>query len=299
MRAVLDATVDDGDAPTMAEERRRHDAEGARLGGEPEPVAEVRELAVPGPAGDVPVRAHRPARHDSGAPGVVVYLHGGGWCLGSLDGIDPLCRALANASGAVVVSVGYRLAPEHPFPAGLEDTLAVLRWLGAHAGELGADPERLVVAGDSAGGNLAAVAALRLRDEGGPAVRLQALVYPAVDAAADPRQSREGYGLTVEGMRRWWRLYLGGADGLQPDRSPLRAPDLAGLPPAFLVLAELDPLLEEGEAYAAALRDAGVPATVHRCDGAVHGFLRWLGATALAREAVGAMGGAIAAALAR
>jgi acetyl esterase len=157
------------------------------------------------------------------------------------------------------------------------------------AGELGADPERLVVAGDSAGGNLAAVAALRLRDEGGPAVRLQALVYPAVDAAADPRQSRERYGLTVEGMRRWWRLYLGGADGLQPDASPLRAEDLAGLPPTYVLTSEFDVLRDEGEALVQRMREAGVDVTHRRFDGTIHGFWRWMAATDKTREAVDAV----------
>jgi acetyl esterase len=231
---------------------------------------------------------------------VVAYLHGGGWCVGSRDGFDTVCRALANASGAVVASVDYRLAPEHPFPAGLEDAEAVVRWLGEHAADVGADPGRLAVAGDSAGGNLAAVVARRLRDAGGPPLRLQALIYPATDAACDTPSYREnatGYGLTAEGMRRYWRLYLGDADGSHPDCSPLRATDLAGLPPAFVLSVDKDVLRDEGEAYARALEAAGVPVELRRYDGAVHGCWRWLARARLSRLAVEEVAGALAAAL--
>jgi len=284
----------------VAEARASHEAERARLSGPGEEVAEVRDIAVPGPAGDVPVRVYRPDTAEA-RPGVVAYFHGGGWCIGSVEGFDTLCRALANESRAIVASADYRLAPEHPFPAGLEDACAVVRWLGAHAAEVGGDPGRLAVAGDSAGANLATVAARRVRDEGGPLLCLQALVYPVTDAAGDTAsyvESGEGYGLTAASMRRWWSLYLDGADGLQPDCSPLRARDLAGLPPAFVLTVDRDPLRDEGELYARALEAAGVPVTVRRYDDAIHGFFRWLAAAEPSRRAVGEVGAALAAALA-
>jgi acetyl esterase/lipase len=286
---------------SVAEARAAHEAETEFLSGPGEPVAEVRDIAVRGPGGDVPVRVFRPA--DAAAPaGVVAYFHGGGWCIGSIASFDTLCRALANASGAIVASVGYRLAPEHPFPAAVEDAHAVVRWLGRHADEVGGDPARLAVAGDSAGGNLAAVVARRARDAGAPPLRLQALIYPVTDAGnatASYRESAEGYGLTAASMRRWWRIYLDGADASHPDCSPLRARDLSGLPPAYVLTVDRDVLRDEGELYARALEAAGVPVTLRRYDDAVHGFFRWLARTELSRRAVDEVAGALAAALAR
>jgi acetyl esterase len=303
IRAVLDAMAAQAPPPgvevPVLEARAAHDAESTLLSGPGEPVADVLELRVPRAGGEVPVRVYRPGGA-GGTPGVVAYFHGGGWCLGSLDGFDTVCRALANASGAIVASVDYRLAPEHPFPAAVEDAEAVVRWLGEHAASLGADPARLAVAGDSAGGNLAAVTARRLRDAGGPALRLQALVYPVLDAGRDTPSYAEcatGYGLTADGMGRWWRLYLGGADGFQPDCSPLRAADFAGLPPAFVLTVDKDVLRDEGEAYARALEAAGVPVTLRRYDGAAHGFIRWLARTGESRRAVEDVAAALAEAL--
>jgi acetyl esterase len=285
---------------SVADARAAHAEESERLGGAGEAVAEVRDLAIPGPAGDIPARAYRPEPGGE-RPGVVAYFHGGGWCLGTLDSFDAACRALANAAAAVVASVDYRLAPESPFPAAVEDAEAAVRWLAAHAGELGADPGRLAVAGDSAGGNLATIVARRLRDAGGPPVRFQALIYPALDAGLDTpsyRENAEGYGLTAASMRRWWEVYLNGADGLQPDASPVRAGDLAGLPPTFVLTVDKDPLRDEGEAYARALEAAGVPVTLRRYDGAIHGFFRWQAASRLSRAAVAEVGAALRAALA-
>jgi acetyl esterase len=303
IRAVLEEMAAAGGPPAdqvaVAEARAAHEAESAAMSGPGEEVAEVRDIRVPGPGGDVPVRTYRPASAGREA-GVVAYFHGGGWCMGSIASFDTLCRALANASGALVASVGYRLAPEHPFPAGIEDARAVVRWLGAHAGQLGGDQARLAVAGDSAGANLAAVTARRVRDEGGPVLRLQALVYPVTDAALNTpsyREFGERHGLTAASMRRWWNLYLDGADGLQPDCSPLRAADLAGLPPAFVLTSGYDVLRDEGEAYARALQQAGLPVTLRRYDGAIHGFFRWLARTQLSRRAVDEVGAALAAAL--
>jgi acetyl esterase len=274
--------------------RIAHDRETAIMSGPGEEVAEVRDITVPGPGGAIPVRVFRPA--GEGPLPLVAYVHGGGWALGSLDGFDPLCRALANAAGAVVASIGYRLAPEHPFPAGLDDVGAAVRWLAANAREFDGDPARVGIAGDSAGGNLAAVTARRLRDEGGPALRFQALVYPVCDSGLNTpsyRASAEGFGLSAASMKRYWKLYLDGADGRNPDASPLQAGDLSGLPPAFVLTVRDDVLRDEGEAYARALEAAGVPVTLRRYDGAVHGFLRWLAKAEISRRAVAEIGAAL------
>jgi acetyl esterase len=277
--------------------RAAHDRETAVMSGPGEQVAEVRELELPGPGGAIRIRLFRPlGTDDDDALPLVAYLHGGGWVLGTLDAFDPLCRALANASGALIASIDYRLAPEHPFPAAPDDARAALRWLAAHAGELGGDPARLAIAGDSAGGNLASVTARRLRDEGGPALRMQALIYPVCDSALNTPSYREntvGFGLSAQSMKRYWDLYLDGADGRHPDASPLRAGDLAGLPPAYVLTVRHDVLRDEGEAYARALQDAGVPVTLRRYDGAVHGFFRWLAKAELARRAVADVGAAL------
>jgi acetyl esterase/lipase len=267
----------------IEEARAAHAAESERLCGPGEPVAEVRDERVDAAGGSVPVRMFRP----DGARGVVAYLHGGGWAMGTLDSYDAPLRALANASGATVAAIDYRLAPEHRFPAGLDDCLAAIRWLAS-------DSIPLAVAGDSAGGNLAAVAARRLRGE--VPLRLQALIYPVTDAGLNTpsyRRFADGYGLTAAGMRRFWRLYLDGADGSDPDASPLRASDLEGVPGALVVTAEADVLRDEGEAYAAALREAGVDAELVRWPGVIHGCFRWLAATAVARELIGTVGAAL------
>lgn len=280
----------------VEEARAAHSAETEQLCGPGEPVAEIRTIHVPGPGGDIPVRVFRPEA--DGTPGVVAYLHGGGWVMGAVDSYDTPLRALANASGAIVAHVDYRLAPEHRFPAALDDSLAAIRWLAADGGELGGDPGRFALAGDSAGGNLAAVAARKLRGE--LPIRLQALIYPVIDAALNTssyREFSEGHGLSAASMRRFWNLYLDGADGSEPDASPLRAGDLEGLAPAYVLTAEADVLRDEGEAYAAALRQAGVPTELVRWPGTIHGFFRWLAVAAAAREAVDAVGAALRKAL--
>jgi acetyl esterase len=297
----------------IAQARAAHDKETAVMSGPGEDVAEVRDVEAPGPGGPIPVRLFRPL-HDRAAGGapasdasaggalpLVAYLHGGGWVLGTLDAFDPVCRALANASGALVASIGYRLAPEHPFPAAPDDARAAVRWLAAHAEELGADPARLGIAGDSAGGNLAAVTARRLRDDGDPPLRFQALIYPVCDSALNTPSYRDngaGFGLSGESMKRYWELYLDGADGRHPDASPLQAADLTGLPPAYVLTVRHDVLRDEGEAYARALEAAGVPVTLSRYDGAVHGFFRWIGKARIARAAVAEAGAALRAGLA-
>ena len=283
---------------TPAELRAAHDREAAALAGPGPRLASVGDLVAPGPHGWLPMRAYAPVR-GSGLP-VVAYFHGGGWTVGSIASFDAVARELAAASRALVVSVGYRLAPEHPFPVPVDEAAAAIRWLAANARVLGGDGSRLAVAGDSAGANLAAVAARRLRDQDGPALRMQALVYPVCDAALDTpsaAQFAEGFGFTAAAMRRYWDLYLAGADGAQPDASPLRAADLTGLPPAFVATAEADVLRDEGEAYGAALRAASVRATIRRYPGTVHGFWRWLARSRAAGRAVGEVGAALRAAL--
>jgi acetyl esterase len=274
----------------VAAARAAHIAEAERLSGRGEPVAEVRDVAVTGPGGDVPVRLLVP----EDANGIVAYIHGGGWMMGSIETFDAPLRALANASGATIAAIEYRLSPEHVFPAALDDCLAAIRWLSAEH-----DGAPLAVAGDSAGGNLATVCARRLRGE--VDLRLQALIYPVTDAGLNLPSHREfgsGYGLTIATLRRMWGFYLGDADGSLPDASPLRADDLAGIAPAFVLTAEADVLRDEGEAYAAALRDAGVPVELVRWPGTIHGFFRWLAATSVAREAVEAVASALREALA-
>ena len=196
--------------------------------------------------------------------------------IGDLDGADVTCRELAARSGSVVVSVDYRLAPEHRYPAAHEDCYAATIWAAEHASELGADAGKLAVGGDSAGGNLAAVVCLRARDEDGPAIRFQLLVYPVTDhnyETASYRDNAEGYLLTRDGMVWFWDHYLGpDGDGSHPHASPLRAEDLSGLPPAHVITAEYDPLRDEGEAYAQRLREAGVPTTHTRYAGQIHAF---------------------------
>src|SRR5262245_5299647 len=265
--------------------RINHADEAARLCGDGEPVAEVRDHHV----GDVLVRTFRP--EGEGPFPIVVYLHGGGWIMGTLDSYDSLLRALANASGAIVAGVEYRLAPEHRFPTALEDSLAAIRWLGR-------DGARLALVGDSAGGNLAAVVARRLRGE--LPIALQALVYPVIAPVFDTPsylEFNEGHGLSTASMQRFWRLYLDGADPANPDAAPMRG-DLAGVAPAFVLTAEEDVLRDEAEAYAAALKDAGVPTELIRWPGTIHGFFRWLAVTPAAREAIDAVGARLRQALA-
>jgi acetyl esterase len=258
--------------------RAAHVAETEQLAGRGPDVEEVADGELAG----VAVRTYRP----HGARGTVAYFHGGGWVVGNLESVDAVCRALALAAGATVVSADYRLAPEHRYPAALEDALAVTRALRDRP---------LAVAGDSAGANLAAIVARHLKDD----VAAQLLVYPVTDAGVNTpsfAEFAEGFGLTAAGMRRFWELYLDGADGLQGDASPLRADDLRGLPAAYVLTAECDVLRDEGEAYAHALRDAGVPVELRRLPGAVHGFWRWQ-TTGFAREAVRTAGEALRAAL--
>lgn len=258
-------------------------------------VESVRDILIPGQAGGIPARVYSPA---SDAPGVVVYYHGGGWVVGSVDSWDASCRALAVASGCDLVSVDYRLAPEHVFPAAVDDAYDALAWA---AGSL-ADGRPLVVAGDSAGGNLAAVAALRARDSGGPPLVLQVLVYPVTDSDMN-RASYHDYDGTEfivnrRDMAWYWDHYAPDPSArANPYASPLRAADLSGLPPAYFVTAEHDPLRDEGFAYADRLRAAGVPVEHRHYGSQIHGFFTFVNVLDDAGKATSEAGAAIRAAV--
>jgi acetyl esterase len=267
--------------------RAGHEQETAELSGPGDPVAHVEDVELPGPGGPIPVRLYAPDH----AQGVIAYFHGGGWAVGSIESFDTVCRALANAAQATVGSVGYRLAPEHPFPAALEDCVAATKGLAERH-----DGQPVAVAGDSAGGNLAIGVARRLRER----LAAAALIYPVCDAALNTpsyRDFKERYGLTAPGMQRYWNLYLDGADGLQADASPLRAEDLHGLPPTYVLTAEFDVLRDEAEALVQQLEEAGVDVTHRRFDGTIHGFWRWMAATPKTREAVDEVAGRLREAL--
>ncbi|MBF6475658.1 MULTISPECIES: alpha/beta hydrolase [Nocardia] len=263
-----------------AAEARRLLAARPASAAEPIPVAQARERRIPGPPGEseVRVRIYRPESAPRPAP-VVMFCHGGGFVICGLDSHDRFCRAMAVGAGAIVVSVDYRQAPEHRFPAAAEDAYAALCWVADDAESLGGDPARLVVAGDSAGGNLAAVTALMARDRGGPKIARQLLLYPMLDPACATesyRANAEGYFTTAAHLRWYWSQYLGSHDGADPYANPLTA-DLSGLPPAYIVTAEFDPLRDEGEDYGLRLRNAGVEAEIHRYDGMFHGFMSMAG----------------------
>lgn len=264
----------------------------------PAPAVEaVRDLAAPGPAGPIPLRLYRGLGAPAGALPLLVYFHGGGWTIGDLDTHDVVCRALANRAQCAVISVDYRMGPEHRFPAAVEDCVAATRWAAEQAAALGVDAARIAVGGDSAGGNLAAVVAIMLRDAGGPPLAFQALVYPATEQRMDtPSHAKfgEGYLLTRQNML-WFRdNYLSPRDYDDWRASPLRAPDLARLPPAHIITAGYDPLVDEGRAYSDRLVAAGVPVLYECFEGMAHGFLTMGGVLAAANHAVYRLGQSLA-----
>jgi acetyl esterase len=262
----------------------------AAADGLPEAVGSVEDASADGPAGTIPVRVYRPAGAGAAPWPILVWYHGGGWVIGDLDTADTTCRKLANRSGALVVSVDYRLAPEHPAPAPVEDCWAALCWVAGAATKLGGDPSRLAVGGDSAGGNLSALLAVRARDSGGPALRYQLLVYPATDLTMSyPShvENGDGYMLTNEATAWFLGHYLGPDDDPKhPSLSPHFSDDLSGVAPAVIITAEFDPLRDEGEAYAARLRDSGVAVDLRHYDGMIHGFFQMGGITPVADSAV-------------
>jgi acetyl esterase len=284
IQALVDGMAQDPDAlpihlQSLDEARAGYVALG-NMFGPGEAVAKVIDRSVPGPAGEIPIRCYWPSQ-EAGLP-IVVFFHGGGWTIGDLDTHDKECRAIANGAQALVVSVDYRLGPEHKYPAAADDCFAALQWVGQHGSNLGGDPSRIAVAGDSAGGNLSAVVSLLARDGSGPALRAQVLVYPCVDMR---RESTEAYPsrlenaagpfLLKESMDYFEACYI--ADDTQrrePKASPLLATSHADLPPALVITAEFDPLRDEGETYAGVLEAAGVAVTTHRYDGQPHVFFQ-------------------------
>lgn len=277
---------------TAPQAREAIERAAAATRGSGEPVAKVEDRSVPGPEGSIGVRIYTP--EGKGPFPVVVFYHGGGWVTGSIDTHDALCRKLTNASGCMVVSVDYRLAPEAKFPAAAEDCYAATLWVSENAAALNCDTQRLAVCGDSAGGNLAAVVSLMARDRGRPLIALQVLIYPVTDGSMESgsmRELAEGYSLTHAGMAWFWNHYVrDDNDRNHPYAAPIRATDLNGLPPALVITAGYDPLRDEGEVYAARLQAAGVPVTCTRYEGTIHGFVSFgdnldLGKAAIAQTA--------------
>jgi acetyl esterase len=301
VRALLEA-IDVEAAPPLEslppDEARKAAAEALKPGsGEPEEVGGIEDLRIPGPGGAIPIRVYTP--EGSGPFPALVYFHGGGWVLCDLDTHDNICRAICRAARAVVMAVDYRLGPEHRFPAAVEDCYAAMVWTAAQAARFGIDPVRIAVAGDSAGGTLAAVVSLKCRDESGPTLALQALVYPVMNLASFDTQSYEEFGLgyyLTRSEMEWFRdSYLSSpADAQNPHASPLLAPDLRGLPPALVITAECDVLRDEGEVYAKRLAEACVPVTCTRYNGMIHPFFSLFGVLTQGRKALEQVASAIA-----
>lgn len=257
------------------------------------PVGSVVDMSIPSEAGAIAIRVYRPDGHRPRP--LFVYLHGGGWTFGDLDDRNETCRRISRASDCVVVSVAYRLAPEYPYPAPLDDVLAAIRWTAQHRDELGGTSAPLAIGGDSAGGNLAATACLRIRAEGGPQFGLQVLIYPATQAFFDTlsyHENADGYLLTRADCIWFWQNYLSrDEDSQDPFACPGVAEDLRGLPPALVITAAFDPLRDEGEVYGYKLRAAGVPVEGHRFQGMIHNFIA-LGIESAAGRAIGMIGAA-------
>jgi acetyl esterase len=277
LQAMLDAArgLRAGAAPSVEEARQGWLLTTSMADTPAEDVAEVRDIEIDGPAQTLRLRSYRGA--DSPArPPILVWYHGGGWVLGGLETADRICRRIANRTGALVVSCSYRLAPEHPAPAAVDDAWAALQWVAANAGALGGDEDRIGVGGDSAGGNLAALMTLRAREAGGPTLAHQLLVYPALDLTRSaPSHRAMGDGLFDPDMvGEWYDRYLGGADATDVALSPAAATDLRGLPPAYVLTVGHDPLRDEGIDYVERLRHAGVPVEHQHEPTMLHGFIQ-------------------------
>lgn len=254
------------------------------------PELRAEDRAVDGPGGPIPVRVYRPPTETEAPPPVVLFFHGGGWSVGDLDSYDGTARRHAADADAVVVSVDYRLAPEHPYPAAVDDVWAVTQWVAEHADELRVDPSRLAVAGDSAGGNLAAVVAQLARDAGGPAIRFQLLWYPATTwdtSLPSFAENAEAPILDLPAIGGFSRWYVGDMDlsDMPATLAPARAKDLSGLPPAYIAVAGHDPLRDDGATYAELLSGAGVPVELHNAATLIHGYLGYAGVVPAATEA--------------
>jgi acetyl esterase len=282
---------------TPAAARARIRASAAAAAGAKHSELIVTDMAIPGAAGTIPARFYEPPGMGLDQRPLIVYFHGGGWTIGDLDTCDSVCRFLALEVPATVLSVEYRLAPEHPFPAAVEDALAAFRWAAVGNTRLGVDPGRIAVAGDSAGGNLAAAVSLLSRDGEGPAPAMQALIYPVTDAVGGQSSREEfarGFLLTKADMDWFERHYLPpGTDHADPRVSMLRAEELSGLAPAYVTTAGFDPLRDEGEAYADRMRDAGVEVTLQRHPGLIHGFANMTAVSPTARAAMLDLAGAL------
>lgn len=280
--------------PDVARLRAAAEAAPKLLGGPPEELASIRDTTAPGRAGPVPLRIYRPT--SPAPPPLMLYAHGGGWVTGSLDSHDKLCRILANRLGWVIVAVDYRLAPEHVYPAALDDVAAAWLWASANARTLGADGTRFTVAGDSSGASLVAALTLRLRRERAPQPNAQLLLYPALDATCSRASYREfcsGYNLSGPQMAWYWETYRAKADAGHPEFSPLFATTLSDLPPAVIAVATADVLRDDGLDYARGLEAARVPVRVVECTGMIHGFLRWTGEVAAARRWIDVIAAAV------
>lgn len=292
------------DSLPVAEARLQFEATAPILDAEPIAMGAIEDRVAPGPAGAIGLRIYTPpgSRRDTILPGLVFY-HGGGWVIGSIESYDRVCRQLSARAGCRVLSVDYRLAPEHRFPAAAEDAIAALDWIAANAAALALDPARLAVGGDSAGGNLAAVAAQAARRRGGPPLVFQLLVYPATDMrrrSASHRELADGYLLTGQ-LIDWFLGHYFGQDADRTDwrASPGLAPDLSGLPPALIITAGYDPLKDEGRAYAERLSEAGVECRLSQYEGMIHGFFSMSGALEAAKRAVAESAAALGSAFAR
>lgn len=300
--ALLEKLAEGGEpAPesrTVAENRDLVSSFSA-LAGDVEPVGSVRDAVAAAEGLEVPVRIYAPVTLPrSGPRPVTVFFHGGGWVLGDLDSQDHIARIMANRSGTIVVSVDYRLAPEHRFPAGIEDAYAALTWVAANAGSFGGDGQNIAVFGESAGGNLAAALVQEARRRGGPPIALQVLAYPAVDRFDDSPSMYENMAgplLSRSWLEWFWGLYLNTPDeGADLRVSPGRSEELAGLPPAVIVTAEHDPLRDQGDRYAQKLADADVPVRHLPIKGATHAFFSFTGSVQLSRDVLNQLGDAVA-----
>ena len=306
VRALLDAMAANTETPKIIElppagARELYRGMAAQLDLSGLPIGKTEDRVIAGPAGDIPIRIYTPVAAGSGGLPALVYFHGGGWVIGDLETHDALCRTLANESGCKVIAVDYRLAPEHAFPAAAEDALAAVAWVEANATSIGVDATRIAVAGDSAGGNLAAVVSQLARDARGPRISFQMLIYPVTDTNVDTRSYRDfgsGYFLERDSMIWFFNHYLGEGNREDPRVAPLKAASLAGLPPAYVVTAGFDVLRDEGRAYAEALREAGVAVEYLNYEGMIHGFFNLQAALDVSREAVKVASKALAEALA-
>jgi acetyl esterase len=271
------------------EQARQADLASIRAGaGSPEPVAQITDRHIPGPAGDLPIRLYQP--EGEGPFPALIYFFGGGWTLGTIDTSDGICRSLCNAVPCMVISIGYRLAPEHKFPAAVQDCYAATLWIATHAREINADASRLAIGGDSAGGNLTAAVTLLARDQGGPPLICQLLVYPSTDYLSDTPSLYENvdpFFFNKRSVAWYWGHYLPTPeDGKHPLASPLQAEDLRGLPPALVMTAEYDPIRDQGEQYAERLKQAGVPVELTRYEGMIHGFFAMAGTLDGGKQAI-------------